>query len=335
MGKEVKEMTKKTKKVFLLLALLALVAALVGCKSATTTTTAATTSGGTTATSGPATSDTGTTGTGATTPTSGSDASGGTTATTGPTAESVAPVSDNFKICTQCHGDFNAFLPKSNVITTNFSHAVHLNKGYKCEDCHAVPTHQPDTIVKPTMQACFKCHGQEATSVAPGACGTCHPKDFPLVPASHSTPNWLPPANAGVVKTVTATHGPTSEKDPTYCQMCHAQSFCDNCHKTPMPHGTDWQTTHPATVKAKGEAICANCHPDQYICNDCHHAGYKPGTPWKQQHPPIVKANGAEGCFKCHNPLTCAHCHVTGQFSDIAPTGTPTTTTPAPTTTTT
>ena len=85
----------------------------------------------------------------------------------------------------------------------------------------------------------------------------------------------------------------------------------------------------------KGEAICENCHPQQYICNDCHHTGYKPGTPWTQQHPPIVKANGAEGCFKCHNPLTCAHCHITGQFVEAKPTTTPTTTTPTPTTTTT
>ncbi|MCL4368610.1 MAG: cytochrome c3 family protein [Actinobacteria bacterium] len=307
-------MTNRTKQTVRLLGLLAVVAALVtvaGCKAATTTTTAASTSGSTTATTGTATSGTGAAG--------GTGTTGGTTVTTGSTAESVAPVSDNFKICTQCHGDFNGFLAASKVITPNFSHAVHLNKGYKCEDCHAVPTHQPDTIVKPKMQACFKCHGQEATSKAPGACGTCHPKDFALVPASHNSGNWLPPANPGLVKTVSATHGPTAATDITYCQMCHAQSFCDNCHKTPMPHAADWQTVHPDTVKAKGEAICANCHQQQYICNDCHHAGYKPSTPWKQQHPPIVKANGAEACFKCHNPLTCAHCHITGQFTDIAP----------------
>ena len=172
--------------------------AFAGCKSATTTTTGLPRRRQTTATTG--TGDSACTGgTGTTT----TDASGSatTTTTTGSIAESVAPVSENFKICTQCHGDFNAFLATSKVITPNFSHALHLNKGYKCEDCHAVPTHQPDTIVKPTMQACFKCHGQEATSVAPGTCGTCHPKDFPLVPASHNTANWLPPADPGLVKT--------------------------------------------------------------------------------------------------------------------------------------
>ena len=315
-------MKSKTKQVVMLLASLALVGVLVavtGCTAATTTTTA-----GTTGTTG----STGTTGTTVT------EASGNTT-TTGSTAESVAPVSDNFKICTQCHGDFNAFLATSKTITPNFSHAMHLNKGYKCEDCHAVPTHQPDKIVKPAMQACFKCHGQEATSIAPGTCGTCHPKDFPLVPASHNSGDWLPPANPGLVKTVSAAHGPTAQQDITYCQMCHPQSFCSDCHKTPMPHAADWQTTHPATVKANGSALCAQCHPDQYICEDCHHTGYKPGTPWKQQHPPIVKANGADGCFKCHNPLTCAHCHITGQFNDnLTPTATPTTA-PASTTTTT
>jgi Cytochrome c7 and related cytochrome c len=314
-------MKKNTSRVGLVLALMVLVTALVafvGCKSATSTTTASTTAeSGTTATSvtvttAPAPGGTGTTGT--------TDASSSaTTGTTGSTAESVSPVSENFKICTQCHGNFNAFLAGSKVITPNFGHALHLNKGYKCEDCHVVPTHQPDKIAKPKMQSCFKCHGQEATSKAPGACGVCHPKEFALVPANHTAGNWLPAANPGLVKTVSAKHGPTATEDLTYCQMCHPQSFCDNCHKTAMPHAADWQAAHPATVSTKGEAICANCHPQQYLCNDCHHAGYKPGTAWKVQHPPIVKANGADACFKCHNPLTCAHCHITGEFTQIAP----------------
>ncbi|MCZ7663538.1 MAG: cytochrome c3 family protein [Thermoleophilia bacterium] len=242
-----------------------------------------------------------------------------TTSTTGG-AESVAPVSESFKICTDCHSDFNQFLVTSKVLTKNFGHALHLNKGFKCEDCHAVPTHKPDQIVKPTMQACFTCHGQEESSLAPGACSSCHPADFALVPANHSGGGWLPAANPGVVKTVTARHPEVALQDRSYCDMCHAASFCDACHKTPMPHASDWQTAHPQTVKSQGQQTCAQCHPAQYLCNDCHHTGYKPGTPWKQQHPPIVKTGGAEGCFTCHNPLTCAHCHVTGEFQQIEPT---------------
>lgn len=297
--------------------ILVLALSIAGCKSAdtgtTTTAQSATTGTGGTTTSGTGTGTTGAQGSGTTKP-------GTSTATS--TAEAVAPVSDNFKICTQCHGDFNAFLASSKVLKNNFSHALHLNKGYKCEDCHVTPTHQPDTIVKPPMVMCFKCHGQEAGAKAPGACGACHPANFPLVPASHSAGNWMPAAQQGPdVKTVKAKHGPDSVKDPAYCNMCHPVKFCNDCHKTQMPHAADWQSTHPATVKAGGSGSCNQCHPNnKLICQSCHHTGFQNnGTGWIKQHPPIVKANGAEACFKCHNPLTCAKCHVTGQFQDIAP----------------
>lgn len=295
--------------------IVALVVALGGCTSANETST--TTQQSTTTAPG----DTGTTvAPGATGTTGTTTASGETTSTPG-TGESVAQVSDNFKICTQCHSNFNAFLAGSKVLTKNFSHAIHLNKGYKCEDCHVVPTHQPDKVVPPPMLNCFKCHSQEAGAKAPGACGVCHPANFSLVPANHKQGPWLPVPVTNPTKTVAANHGAEAQKNRDYCNMCHAAKFCNDCHKTPMPHATDWQQVHPQTVKSSGSGVCNQCHPAQYLCNSCHHTGFKPGSPWKQQHPPIVKANGADGCFKCHNPLTCAHCHVTGQFSEVAPSG--------------
>ncbi|HZK48310.1 MAG TPA: cytochrome c3 family protein [Thermoleophilia bacterium] len=272
-----------------------------------------------------ATETTATTAGGGTTETTATTAGGGsgsTTATTGG-AESVQPVSEAFKVCTECHSDFNQFLATSKVLTKNFGHALHLNKGFKCEDCHAVPTHQPDKIAKPVMQACFVCHSQEPGGSAPGSCSTCHPADFPLVPANHTAGGWLPGPNPGVVKVVSAKHAALAKEDRSYCDTCHAASFCDACHKTPMPHAADWEATHPETVKTKGESSCTTCHPAQYLCNDCHHTGYKPGdTPWRLQHPPIVKSAGAESCFKCHNPLTCEHCHITGELDmNLKPTG--------------
>jgi len=286
------------------------VMALAGCTEADTTTTSA----GSTATTEGGTATTATTEGSATTETTAPVDGGG---------ESVQPVSEAFKICTDCHSDFNQFLATSTVLTKNFGHALHLNKGFKCEDCHAVPTHQPDAIVKPTMQACFACHNQEPGATAPGACGACHPADFPLVPANHTTAGWLPGANPGVVKTVAAKHAPMAKEDRSYCDMCHAASFCDACHKTPMPHAADWQAAHPVTVQSGGKQQCETCHPAEFICNDCHHTGYKPGdTPWRLQHPPIVLGAGAESCFGCHNPLTCAHCHITDELKmDLAPSG--------------
>src|SRR5680860_369422 len=178
------------------------------------------------------TTTTTTTGTSATTATTEAGGNSTTTATTAGGGESVQPVSEAFKVCTDCHSNFNQFLATSTVLTKNFSHALHLNKGFKCEDCHVVPTHQPDKIVKPAMQACFVCHNQEPGGIAPGACTTCHPADFPLVPANHTAGGWLPGPNPGLVKTVSAKHGPLATEDRSYCDMCHAASFCDACHKT-------------------------------------------------------------------------------------------------------
>ena len=236
--------------------------------------------------------------------------------------ESLAPVSAAFKVCTDCHADFNGFLKDSKSLTTNFSHGSHLNQGVTCEDCHTTPPHQPDKIVLPTMESCFKCHNQEPDAKAPGACSTCHPSSFPLVPANHNGGGWLPVANPGLVKTVSARHAPLAKEDVSYCKMCHATSFCNDCHQVQMPHPADWQQAHPqASTGATGQT-CEKCHPQQYLCNDCHHTGFKPGTSWTQQHPPIVTAGGTQAydaCLTCHSPLTCAHCHTQGEFKEFGP----------------
>lgn len=254
--------------------------------------------------------------------TEGSEDDDGQTDTTSGEPESVAEVSEQFKTCTDCHSDFNRFLQESEVLTANFSHAVHLNKGFKCESCHEVPTHKPDSIVRPSMLSCFDCHGQEEDAMAPGECGACHPSDFSLVPSNHSG-GWLPSGDPGLVKVVSARHADRAQEDRDYCEMCHTKSFCLDCHQVDMPHGDDWQQVHSEKVNSLGETACATCHPQEYICNDCHHTGYEPGdTPWRDQHPPIVEEAGAEDCFVCHNPIQCARCHITGELDmDLEPTG--------------
>ena len=244
----------------------------------------------------------------------------GTTETGGAAGESLAPVSDSFRTCADCHSDFNQFLADSTVLTPNFSHALHLNQGFECESCHVVPTHEPDKINQPPMLKCFSCHGQEADATAPGECSLCHPADFPLVPANHTEPNWLPPATpAELVATVDSQHSGVATQDRAYCEMCHAQQFCQDCHNTEMPHPADWTQVHPTQVRDAGSPDqCLRCHPQELLCNTCHHPGFEAGGgTWRQQHPPIVRNSGAEGCFQCHNPLTCARCHVTGEYQSF------------------
>lgn len=56
-------------------------------------------------------------------------------------------------------------------------HAIHLDKGYNCLDCHNEIAHGPaermdkDGVIKPTMTICFQCHNDKR---APRDCTICH-----------------------------------------------------------------------------------------------------------------------------------------------------------------
>ncbi len=246
------------------------------------------------------------------TPTTGSAGAGGGTVTSQATA---APVSDggNFEQCRDCHADLDYTASRNGVLLPAFKHQFHLDAGAKCGQCHQTPTHTKQGIRKPTMAKCFGCHSQNDAAAPPGACDACHPADFPLKPGTHADPDWLPPANR--LDAVKAKHSVAAAESPQECSVCHAQSFCEGCHKVSMPHPADWQAAHPETARKVGGQTCDRCHPQKTLCNSCHHKGFDPaaGT-WRQQHRNIVATAGAQPCFSCHSSTTCAHCHTTGEY---------------------
>ena len=196
-----------------------------------------------------------------------------------------------------------------------FSHAPHLAKGAKCADCHLEPTHTTDGVRKPTMKKCFGCHSLTDASAPSGKCSTCHPATFPLKPASHNDPLWLP-SQAELVS-VRATHPKAAAKPDSECTFCHAPKFCQDCHGVDMPHPANWQANHSDVASKTGGQVCMQCHPNSESCSACHHPGYKPGgTPWIQMHPTVVQNldNGVTSCLVCHSTITCAHCHTTGEY---------------------
>ncbi len=223
----------------------------------------------------------------------------------------------NFARCPECHSVLDRAASENPALTQQFAHSFHLKDGAKCGDCHEVPTHTETKIRKPPMVKCFNCHSQTDASAPPGTCSTCHPSDFPLKPATHSAPDWLP-TQAELVST-RATHPKAAQESPKECEICHAKTFCSDCHGLEMPHPADWQNNHPKQAAAIGGQVCMRCHFNNETCSACHHPGYKPGgPPWWKIHPQASYSEGPDFCLRCHSTLTCAHCHTSGEYKDFA-----------------
>ncbi len=243
----------------------------------------------------------------------------GPTATTASTEDTTGDslvgveLPGNFAQCPDCHSRFDGSVGRDGVLVERFTHVLHLDSGASCPDCHLVPTHREDGIVKPTMAKCFGCHSQDEADAPPGACDACHPPGFELVPVSHGDADWLPAPER--LNAVEALHAVDGLGGPEECSVCHDDDFCTDCHKVDMPHPGDWTAAHPATARDVGEGACGNCHPARTLCNECHHTGFEAGdVPWTRQHRNVVTQSGVLPCFQCHNSTTCAHCHTTGEY---------------------
>lgn len=179
--------------------------------------------------------------------------------------------------CTQCHNLSNR--PVSPSSGFKIDHKAHSQKGVACPICHNRIGHNenfPLTLSNPKngepnrkhpnfmkMAACFRCHGQEPGSPAPGLCSVCHRDGADLVPPTHLAANWVDKAHGERAKEanteVLATHKETEEPTATpelksewmkpavgskettgqrlvavgsvyECGMCHVKRFCDDCH---------------------------------------------------------------------------------------------------------
>ena len=253
--------------------------------------------------------------------------------------------------CTQCHSLATRTInPSVGII---IDHDVHTAEGLTCTTCHNRVAHPEEDITLTlegnekhenwmVMDACFRCHSQEADAMAPGQCEACHPVGFDLVPPTHKDPTWAPMPGgrslhgeaaseeasrvveaeawaAGLEEVEHETPLPiVHEQLINTCYTCHSEQYCIDCHGTTMPHPADFVETHAEDGRNNPDA-CAQCHAtsetdaaSQAFCNNCHHSGAQPGIPWVQQHDDIVRQTGATACFDCHNPVYCAECHVSG-----------------------
>lgn len=221
--------------------------------------------------------------------------------------------------CLSCHRNLDGFKTPGVI----FKHAVHFEKGIRCASCHRVFPHIPRGTVRVSMDICYACHGlrhSEKGLVAGESCQLCHPPEFNLIPSTHTaqfraslhkddaprdllycrmchTEEWcsachdsrkVTPGDHRAKDVWKKDHG-KGAKDISGCAVCHnATTFCEACHRTPIPHTLTWVGRHDERARIENES-CKACHQDRGYCEDCHH-GQLPSKL-------LVTAS----CEKCHS----------------------------------
>ena len=122
--------------------------------------------------------------------------------------------------CSPCHES----LDRVDYESIKIPHYTHLKKGVPCQGCHIDLPHDGGKLSKPSMEACFTCHGLNHGPqglMAPTKCDVCHPSDFDLVPKNH-TIEWK---ESG--------HKFENAKSRNQCALCHQdeRNTCGTCHE--------------------------------------------------------------------------------------------------------
>jgi hypothetical protein len=180
----------------------------------------------------------------------------GASALTGP-ASRIAPAP-----CLKCHAEVLDGAVVSNGIRIKHRFCA---PNASCDGCHTASMHGTAIrwIRQSSMDECVACH-VERTVVR--ECNTCHAartKTGRLAKGpwqiTHRT-DWK------------NTHG---MGDLRYCRTCHPASYCVPCHKTILPHDTDFAESHAVDALRKDNA-CLKCHDRATLCDPCHVSSGQP-----------------------------------------------------------
>jgi hypothetical protein len=228
--------------------------------------------------------------------------------------------------CVYCHPDLDNFKPgrlifahgthlernyKCTVCHSQFAHSpeqIQRPDMLSCYRCHGL-VHAGQGLV--ATEACDKCHppkfglkpADHTKAFVKGThkkragkegeyCAMCHQSTFcvachqgkkaaeggpkkPVIPADHRKADWR------------SKHGGLFLAREGACGSCHDDPSCKRCHKTIMPHPTNWLTGHAQAGKLDSKD-CNVCHIDRSSCQECHH-----GTVKRAQ---LIEKN----CVPCH-----------------------------------
>ncbi len=167
-----------------------------------------------------------------------------------------------------------------------------------CTTCHGGTAH-PQAVRWPriySMEECVACH---QSSDASDACDACH-----IGKSEHdrlAVGSWQVTHGANWRET----HGMGSIQ---YCGTCHPDTYCVDCHGTPLPHAADWGSQHGIAAN-EGRDACATCHPGEALCDSCHSMEMPHPTGFLQVHSDEADTVDDERCAQCHLAEDCIECH--------------------------
>ncbi|KAF0144239.1 MAG: hypothetical protein FD156_2055 [Nitrospirae bacterium] len=207
--------------------------------------------------------------------------------------------------CFKCHS-YEKFsgVPKKGV----FSHKIHINTGYHCNQCHDFYGHKHMVI---NRSLCSSCHNIKVISFKKTSmpsrfnheahskkvsCKECHPRVF------------LMKAGSAQITMKDIYSG-------AYCGVCHngqkafASSECNKCHDM---KGFDKELVYK--VEGLGPVTFSHkFHAGTFPCDECHPKLF--AMKKTQGKMPMDKINEGKFCGACHNgsiasPATdCTKCH--------------------------
>jgi len=202
-----------------------------------------------------------------------------------PAVPGALPVGLKGLPCFQCHNVITLDEAQRDII---FSHRAHLRRGAHCHVCHQVTGHTER--IAPEMDTCLECHdGQRADD----RCRTCHSKMAAIKPAFHDA-KFL------------RTHGKRLS-GRAQCRSCHENSYCDKCHKLPMPHPAGWSGGPHGRRALAQLGPCYQCHQQSY-CDECHQVTMPHPRNYLRAHAAASRGDEAR-CTKCHSDEFCDKCH--------------------------
>ncbi|MDH4139948.1 MAG: cytochrome c3 family protein [Coriobacteriia bacterium] len=189
--------------------------------------------------------------------------------------------------CDPCHGNI--------ADTKNFAGEIIFEHGYhqlvSCSSCHSRFPHRQEGTERPTMKACWNCHGLQhgpMGELATGKCPDCHnTPERNLRPAFHSS-DWAGKPHVE----------PGRANLQTQCMMCHDEPWCVDCHDD---EGIRWDPGVSYTYDSSNG--CMACHGQELL---------KAAAGGSKSYQVVGVDESA------HRDLTCQTCHIDYEYEETA-----------------
>ncbi len=224
---------------------------------------------------------------------------------------------------------------RTREVVFGFDHALHVEEGMDCGDCH-YSVEDDDDPGLPTLPQCMLCHEEIDAERPPerrietlfdgnkfrAAHGSALSDEVRFSHLAHATELECAACHTGIATNERVADLPLVDMDA--CTACHeargeSTSECATCHTridaswSPESHDQAWLERHGPAFRAGSDAQdarCSVCHSES-TCNTCHaevapdnHNDY-----WRRRGHGITARMDRSNCATCHRTDSCARCH--------------------------